>query len=72
MKERLYIMKKQYEMYFRAGNEVLKHIGTQYTEDEQDIINQAIKTLESLAGYTDVEKQLLVKCGDKQVLNFTF
>lgn len=65
-------MKKTYEMYFRAGKEPFKFMGVQVAEDVQDIIKQAIKTDETLIKYTDVEKQLIVKCGCKQILNFTF
>ena len=65
-------MKKTYEMYFRAGNEPFKFIGVQVAEDVRDIIKQATKTVEHLINYKGVEKQLLVKCESKQVVNFTF
>lgn len=41
-------------------------------EDVKDIIQQAIKMMQSLIGYSDVEKQIIIKYGCKQVFNATF
>ena len=65
-------MRKTYEMYFSAGKEPLKFIGNQYSDDDKEIIRQAIKTVESLVNYQDVTKHLVIISGNRQILNFTF
>lgn len=65
-------MIKTYELYFRAGKEPMQFKTCMVAEDVKDIIQQAIKMMQSLIGYSDVEKQIIIKYGCKQVFNATF